>query len=37
VRAGDPLVDEWLRDAITLVGPDLRVIVRQLPVSPQDR
>lgn len=37
VRVGDPLVGEWLRDAITLVEPDLRAVVRQLPVDSKDR
>lgn len=29
VRALDPLVEEWRRDAITLVGPDVRRILRR--------
>jgi len=33
VHARDPLVDAWLRDAITLVGSDLRTVLRRLPVS----
>ena len=27
-RAGDPLVDNWVRDGITLVGPELRKILQ---------
>jgi hypothetical protein len=29
VRAGDPLVDEWVGDGITLAGPELRAILRR--------
>jgi hypothetical protein len=31
VRAGDPLVDEWRRDAITVAGEELRVVLRRVP------
>jgi hypothetical protein len=37
LRAGDPLVGQWLRDAVTLVEPDLRVLVRQLSIGGGDR
>jgi predicted nucleotidyltransferase len=37
LRAGDPLVDQWLRDTVTLVDPDLRAVVRQLPTDRSDR
>lgn len=30
VHAGDPIVDEWLRDSVTIFGPDLRVLLRTL-------
>jgi predicted nucleotidyltransferase len=31
LRANDPLVDEWLRDTITLAGTELRALLRRLP------
>jgi predicted nucleotidyltransferase len=37
VRVRDPLIDAWLRDAITLAGPDLRAILRRLPAVGGDR
>ena len=36
VRAGDPLADEWRRDAIRLGGDDLRTVLRQLPNTGDD-
>lgn len=30
VRAGDPLIDEWRRDAILLAGDDLRVVLQRI-------
>jgi predicted nucleotidyltransferase len=37
VEAGDPLIDSWLSDAITLAGPDLRRTLRHLRISGADR
>ncbi|HET8680945.1 MAG TPA: nucleotidyltransferase domain-containing protein [Micromonosporaceae bacterium] len=31
--AGDPLVDSWVRDSITLVGANLRTLLRRLPAA----
>lgn len=33
MRANDPLIDSWLRDAITIAGPDLRHTLRHLPAT----
>jgi hypothetical protein len=33
VRAGDPLVQEWLRDGKTLVGAPMNALVRQIPTG----
>ncbi|HCT77566.1 MAG TPA: hypothetical protein DGT23_13430 [Micromonosporaceae bacterium] len=33
VQASDPLVSEWLRDGIALLGPDLRALIRKLPAA----
>ena len=30
VRVGDPLVDEWQRDTVTLAGEDLRTVLKQI-------
>ncbi|MGH3681912.1 MAG: nucleotidyltransferase domain-containing protein [Natronosporangium sp.] len=32
-RANDPIVDDWQRDAVTLAGPDMRVLLRGLPTG----
>jgi predicted nucleotidyltransferase len=37
IRAKDPLVGDWLRDTVTLAGPDLRTVVRRLPAPDGDR
>jgi len=37
LRARDALVEAWLRDAVTLAGPDLRALLRRLPVAGGDR
>jgi hypothetical protein len=37
VQAGDPLVENWLRDSITLTGINLRTLVRQLPTVGGDQ
>jgi Nucleotidyltransferase domain len=37
VHACDPLVDAWLRDAVTLAGSDLRTVLRRLPVVGGDQ
>jgi len=36
VRAGDPLVEEWLRDGITVAGPRAETLVH-VPLSPDRR
>lgn len=33
LQAQDPLIDSWLRDAITLAGADLRTTLRRLPLA----
>jgi predicted nucleotidyltransferase len=37
VQANDPLIDSWLRDAITLAGPDLRHTLRHLSATETQR